>query len=125
MAARMEAPVAKPSSMRKMVRSFMGAGGAAAAKYLGAAGQFLVLLTRDLLDSVFAQPLLFDDFLVYDLDTAFGDGAEGQFGLAGHAEFANQPDIEGRFEGAGNLTGDGDSAAQEAEDKRVDSLQLL
>jgi len=82
------------------------------------------LLSRDLPDAVFAQPLLFDNFLVYDLDTAFGDGAEGQLGLAGDAELADEPDVERGIESTGDLAGDRYTTAQEAKDKGVDSLKL-
>ena len=104
--------------------AFDGSGWAAAAEQAGSTGELNLLLVRDLPDVVFAEPLLFDNFLVYDLDTAFGDGAEGQFGLARDAELAYEPDVEGGPEGAGDLAGDGYASAQQAEDQWVDSLQL-
>ena len=99
-------------------------GWASAAEKLGAMSEFTLLLTRDLSDSILVQPLLGDDFLVDDLDTALGDGTEGQFGLAGNAELAYQPDVEGRIQSAGDLAGDGYSSPGETEYQGIDSLQL-
>ena len=86
----MDAPVAKPSSIRKTVRPLMGSGGRSPRKRRGAAGQFTLLLAGYLLDTSVGQPLLRDNGLVNDLNAAFGDGAEGQFSLAGYAQFSHE-----------------------------------
>ena len=74
------------------------------------------------LDDIITQCQLFDDRLVEDLYAAVGDCAKGQLTLAGHAQFANQKNIQGGVERAGRFVGHGDAAPQQTEHERVDGL---
>ncbi len=99
-------------------------GRAPAAEKLGAAGEFMLLLARDLPDAIIAQLLLGDDLPVDHLDAAFGNRAEGQLSLARHTEFAYEPDVEGGIQDAGDLAGNRNASPREAENEGKDSILL-
>jgi len=63
--------------------------------------------------------------MVYDLDAARGDGAHGEFCVAGDAELADDEDIERGVEFAGNLRGHGDAAAREGKHENVRAAGML
>ncbi len=56
-----------------------------------------------------------EDFLVEHPDAAGGDGAEGEFLIAGDAQLAHDKDIEGQVESERDLVGHGHAATGETE----------
>ena len=60
-----------------------------------------------------------DDVVVEYLDVAGGDGAEGEFFVAGDAELADGEDVECGVEVFCDFGGDGNAAAREGEDEEV------
>jgi len=44
-----------------------------------------------------------------------GNRAHGQFGIARHADFADEYDVNGGFQGRGNLTANNDTAARDGQ----------
>jgi hypothetical protein len=58
-----------------------------------------------------------EDRLVAVDDPAGGERTHGEFRVAGHAELADDEDIEGQAEGAGHLGADRDASARQGQDE--------
>src|SRR6266545_5011848 len=82
-----------------------------------ASRQFLLLSAGDDLHDSRIQPP--SDLFAENADTAAGDGAKGQLGLAGHTELAYDEHVERSAERRGDLVGDRHSATREAEHEDV------
>jgi hypothetical protein len=66
-----------------------------------------------------------DQGAVDDPNAALADGADGQLGLGGEAELADDDDVRGRAERPGDREGDRDSATGQAQDNRVRAAESL
>ena len=63
-----------------------------------------------------------DDVVVEDCGVVGGDGAQGKFFVSWDAELADDEEVERCVECLGDLEGDGDAAAREAEDEEVGQM---
>jgi hypothetical protein len=65
------------------------------------------------------------EVVVQHLGAVFGDRAEGQLLVPGHAELAHEEDVERRVERARHLSGDGHAAAGQGEHQRIAASRVL
>ena len=80
---------------------------------------FKLLAGDDGVDGGLADVEGLHDVVVEDDDASAGERAHGQLFFAGDAEFADDEDVEGQAEGAGDLKGYGNTAAGQGEDDGV------
>jgi hypothetical protein len=97
-------------------------GGMADAEGAFALLQFELLAGDGGVNDVLGDAKGMDDVVVKEADAAGGDGAHGEFLVAGHAQFADDEDIERRMEAARDFEGDRDAAAGKAEHDEVGSV---
>ncbi len=70
----------------------------------------------DLFPAEFALP---NQGRVQDAYSSFGDGTQGELGLPGDAQLANQANVEFGPQCVGDLAGDGDTAPRQPDDEEV------
>src|SRR5690606_22007974 len=85
------------------------------------------LFGGDALDLLLGEAEGLDAAVVEDADghSAIGNCAEGEFGLRGGGELADEEDIEIAAEAAGDGSADFDTAAGEAEDDAIGAAVLV
>ena len=96
-----------------------------AAEAFRAASQFDPLLAFDRVHVVAVEVGLAHNRIVEHPHAVLADGAEGQFGLKRHAEFAHHEDVERRLQCLGDLEGHRHPAARQAEDDDVLAAQIF
>jgi hypothetical protein len=84
-----------------------------------AAAEFGGFARDDVVDDVFGDAVGGDEGIVEELHAAAGDGADGEFGIGRVADFADEEDVEGQIERAGDFGADGDTAARKREHEGV------
>ena len=84
----------------------------AAAEFGGFAGD-------DAGDDGFGDAFGGDEGIVEQLNAAARDGANGEFGIRGMADFANEKNVERKIEGAGDFGGDRNASARKSEHECV------
>src|SRR5436190_879538 len=62
--------------------------------------------------------------LVDDAYAAFGDCSDGEFGLIGGADFADQQQVHGSFECIRDVEGDGHAAAGKREHQNIGHVRI-
>jgi hypothetical protein len=101
-------PVARPSSMRMIVRPRTSTG-------LLAAGQLAALVGDRVEDLVGRDVHGLEHLVVHHDDVAGGDRAHGQLLVARRAELADEEDVERRAQFPGHLVGDRHAAARQGQ----------
>ncbi len=99
--------------------AFDGARRLAGAVLLLAALEFKTLALDGLVDCGGGDVELVNDVVIEDAGSVTSERAHGEFFVAGSPEFADEKDVEGKVEFAGDLIGYGDTATWEREEERV------
>lgn len=84
-----------------------------------AAEEFGGFACDDCGDDVFGDSFGGDERIVEQLNASAGDGADGEFGIGGMADFADEENVERKIEGTGDFGGDRNAAARKSEHERV------
>lgn len=93
-------------------RAIAAVGDEAAVKFDAFAGD-------DLIEIFLRDAKVADKAGVEDFNAAGSDGADGELGLPGRTQLADDPYIERSVEGAGDLMGHGNAAARQGEDEEI------
>jgi hypothetical protein len=112
MAARMVAPVAKPSSTRITVRPRTSGGRATAAVETLAPGQLVLLLCRNRINQMLRQPEMMHELVIEYTHAACRNSAHRQLLVSGDAQLAHDKNVERGVKRAGDFIRDRHAAAR-------------